>query len=879
MGKLETPVPRLDLAPKLNRPLSLWNPLDYLRLLYWVFFFPQALRWYIKTFGNNLVAEENRTWGNFWQSLRQNSLERELFVQGLLLTVIVPVIIGAILAGTGISVDWFRVALGAAVGVASGVAFGVESGVAGGVAGGVALGVASSVALGMASVVAGGVALRVASGVASGVAGGVALGVASGVALRVASGVALGMASGVVLGMAFGVASGVGFGVAFGVEILRPESWLLGLLLFKPQHEYWQFSRVTPLPLVNLSFHLKNWLRKDWQKGLDNLEQLLTYTLQFIPVLQALNFVLAEIPGEHLIFRVNQLAETAYNCDPNLLRFASASLSETLKSRALDSFFLLPAFAKQKIKRYLQTDMRLDTPARAAAAGFYYLYEKEPVKAATAFAVVRSLPYGEEMFTLAEILTVCNKAKELNAIANIQIPTFPPEPLFHSATWKVLASLQQVVEDIQVIKKSLSRSLRSFALNRALGELINILNHSHTLPRTERDIIINIAKSWALILLPVADEVGEISIKQKVRNPYIAGDPVEGSLFVGREDILTQLQELWGASNQLQSVVLFGHRRMGKTSILRNVAKILPSDITLAYINLLTLGNISQGVGEVLITITDAISDTLKQSPPDDEALLKMPYRSFERYLKQIESNLRGGLIIALDEFEKIEDLIEAGKIPPDFMEVLRGMVQQSPKIGFAFAGLHTLEEMTANYFQPFFASVIPIKVGFMEPATTGYLLANPDEDFPLDYKRETLEEIYNLTSGQPYLVQLIGFQLVRLYNHQVFETGQQRDPIFTPKDLETVINDEEFFNRGRYYFTGVWGQAAQGNPHQQTILKTLAPHPQGLTIEALIKTTCLNETTINNALETLKRHDVVKQTDQNWQIIVELFRRWLLNH
>jgi hypothetical protein len=28
-----SPVPRLDLAPKLCRPLSLWNPLDYLRLL------------------------------------------------------------------------------------------------------------------------------------------------------------------------------------------------------------------------------------------------------------------------------------------------------------------------------------------------------------------------------------------------------------------------------------------------------------------------------------------------------------------------------------------------------------------------------------------------------------------------------------------------------------------------------------------------------------------------------------------------------------------------------------------------------------------------------------------------------------------------------
>jgi len=43
-------VPRLDLAPKLRRPLSLWKMLGYLRLLYWLFYVPQALRWYGQTF-------------------------------------------------------------------------------------------------------------------------------------------------------------------------------------------------------------------------------------------------------------------------------------------------------------------------------------------------------------------------------------------------------------------------------------------------------------------------------------------------------------------------------------------------------------------------------------------------------------------------------------------------------------------------------------------------------------------------------------------------------------------------------------------------------------------------------------------------------------
>ncbi|MGL6138176.1 MAG: ATP-binding protein, partial [Planktothrix sp.] len=89
MSSTQKPIPRLDLAPKLNRPLSLFNPLDYLRLLYWVFFFPQAIRWYLETFKQ----------------------EKILRIQGFLLTVLTPLLISFILEQFGFSVNWWGVAL------------------------------------------------------------------------------------------------------------------------------------------------------------------------------------------------------------------------------------------------------------------------------------------------------------------------------------------------------------------------------------------------------------------------------------------------------------------------------------------------------------------------------------------------------------------------------------------------------------------------------------------------------------------------------------------------------------------------------------------------------------------------------------------------
>ena len=187
---------------------------------------------------------------------------------------------------------------------------------------------------------------------------------------------------------------------------------------------------------------------------------------------------------------------------------------------------------------------------------------------------------------------------------------------------------------------------------------------------------------------------------------------------------------------------------------------------------------------------------------------------------------------------------------------------------------------MTEDYFNPLFASVLPIRIGFFSIDETRELLANPSEDFALDYTPNTLNEIYQLTAGQPYLTQLVGFQLVRHYNHQVFEEGNDRTPVFTPQDLDTVINHSDFFAKGRYYFTGVWNQAAQDVPAQQEILKVLAEQAEGKSLSDICRQSGIEPGQVSKALETLKRHDVVvSEAEGKWKIIVPLFRQWVSEH
>lgn len=125
--------------------------------------------------------------------------------------------------------------------------------------------------------------------------------------------------------------------------------------------------------------------------------------------------------------------------------------------------------------------------------------------------------------------------------------------------------------------------------------------------------------------------------------------------------------------------------------------------------------------------------------------------------------------------------------------------------------------------------------------------------------------------------MQLVGFQLVRRYNDYVFQQGRTRESVFTVEDVEAVISDPEFFQGGSYYFDGVWGQAMRGVAGQQAILRALAPHSQGLSVDDLVQATGSDTLTVQEALKTLKRHDVVEETEGNGRIIVELFRRWVL--
>lgn len=469
---------------------------------------------------------------------------------------------------------------------------------------------------------------------------------------------------------------------------------------------------------------------------------------------------------------------------------------------------------------------------------------------------------------------------------------------YHSPVQLALQRLKDIGGEVATYRVATSRYQQLAALARATDRLNELSEYvTAYITKQERTILEGIIHQWRRLVGGAGREVGDAEEVGPVTNPYVAGNPVAGDLFVGREDILRRLSELWNKEGQRPSVVLYGHRRMGKTSILHNLGKNIGADTVIVDFNMQRVGMVTD-TNEMLHNLALAMYDALN---PDQQVTLgepdeahfthHNPYTNFDRFLKQFDKVRTGQrFIITVDEFELIEQMIVEGYLEARLLAFWRSLIQTYPWYIMAFAGLHTLQEMTQDYWHPLFGSVKAIPVSFLSPEAAWRLITQPTPDFALNYDAEAVERIITLTNGQPYLIQLIGHGLVTYFNRQTLEEGINREDRFTLKDVETIINSAELYRDGDAYFSGVWRLTEQGVPGQQAILRALTLDPA--TTEELANLTGLSLEETLDALRVLRRHDVIQRIDEvyisysdtpdeiltidMWDFAVELMRRWV---
>ncbi len=97
-----------------------------------------------------------------------------------------------------------------------------------------------------------------------------------------------------------------------------------------------------------------------------------------------------------------------------------------------------------------------------------------------------------------------------------------------------------------------------------------------------------IAEAWHFILSNHLEKLKAASVeRQEIENPYVVGVPLNRhqQVFVGRHDIAARIEQLI-LSGARSPLLLYGQRRVGKTSLLYNLSRLLPSSILPMFIDL-----------------------------------------------------------------------------------------------------------------------------------------------------------------------------------------------------------------------------------------------------------------------------------------------------
>ncbi|PZD70463.1 hypothetical protein C1752_12034 [Acaryochloris thomasi RCC1774] len=501
------------------------------------------------------------------------------------------------------------------------------------------------------------------------------------------------------------------------------------------------------------------------------------------------------------------------------------------------------------------------------------------------YSQLNSYQGGNEIEWSFELMADLLSYRTIDLLSGVEAHFGVFQPSNYPIRPTVLAALQTLREislEITTFINATSRVNRAAALLRANEALNNLSEYLVSeVANPEQTLLQTILNRWHRLISEAGGKIGRTNILKPVVNPYVVGTPVTGDLFVGREDIMQYLEELWGNSEHCPSVVLYGHRRMGKSSILQNMKLRFGASIQIIDFNMLLVGhtNTNELLYELAVRVYESVlpeHQNQMQEPQYSDFFSRSPYNALNQFFRQVNKfNQKQRFIVAIDEFEHIEINISRGLFSPQILDFLRGLIQTYNWFTIAFAGLHTLQEMSQNYWSSLYRCVLSIPVSFLPDVAAQKLVTQPSPEFDVDYTPESVHEIITLSNGQPYLLQLICHSLVTLFNRQICEERLERERCFFLEDIEAVVNTPEFYREANAYFNGVWMQASETQPDNQ--IELLYELREGAMTQAqLVEKTDLEAENISSALERLIHHDVISQQNGLYSYNVELMRRWV---
>ena len=335
----------------------------------------------------------------------------------------------------------------------------------------------------------------------------------------------------------------------------------------------------------------------------------------------------------------------------------------------------------------------------------------------------------------------------------------------------------------------------------------------------EHRLLQRTAEAWQNLLIEIAGKEAKKPVQ--LQNPYRAGDPVTGSHFFDREQILNVLRT---RTETGQSLSLIGHRRSGKTSILMELASRETKNYLATYLTMERLG-VATDAQELVYSILQAISGRCREwqlAPPPLPALAEFSTNllpTVEQFFQELLSAAwPRHLILCLDEYELLEEEMDKGNYLQRTMLAFLRTIRANSKLSVVVAGRAGPIELQKRFQHPIFADLEPQWVDLLSEADARQLITNPVSDFPVNYEGPVVEQICRLTAGQPYLIQQICKDLIDELQEEV-RRERDREWLIRTGDLESVLGARHF-EKASFYYYKVWQEVGEVG---RAVLQSLA--------------------------------------------------------
>lgn len=361
-----------------------------------------------------------------------------------------------------------------------------------------------------------------------------------------------------------------------------------------------------------------------------------------------------------------------------------------------------------------------------------------------------------------------------------------------------------------------------------------------------------------------------------INNPYVVGKPLTAAseaLYMGREDVFMWIEENLLGKTQPHTLILYGQRRMGKTSTLyqlvggkrgRPIREYPGYPIYPVYIDLQSMAGcdmpeffdrLSQQIVRVLHKRN--IQVAAPESWSDNGSI----YGDFDGFLDSVEDSLpeKGLLVLIMDELEQLQVSVENGRLSEDIFPYLRSLMQHRTRLTFILAGTNQLVE---DFWSIIFHVGISREIVALDPKETEKLIREPVSPM-IQYDDLAVDRIWLSTRGHPYFSQLICHRLVSATNLE----GRKSKTITISDVRETI---DKIVSEDDSHLQHLWNESSQ---EERYVLTALAGHELAeesvprAEITARLREAPLDEDALHAALKRLELRRLVTRQPVERQI------------